>query len=158
MLQVLTRDITYLHHAHIRGGYFYLYLFVDIWSRRIVGAEVHDMQSADHGRRQRTCHLALDVTSGLLNRRVKWGAVRSGAEPFFRLAHGDSVAAVLACGFSNVVEHHDGAIAERRVHAGSPLDHANFDEVRIVWGYRNDAHRFRSPGHNGMRWRSRCFE
>ena len=46
-LQVLTWDITYLRHAHIRGGYFYLYLFTDIWSRRIVGAEVHDMQSAE---------------------------------------------------------------------------------------------------------------
>jgi len=46
-LQVLTWDITYLRHAHIRGGYFYLYLFVDVWSRRIVGAEVHDIQSAE---------------------------------------------------------------------------------------------------------------
>jgi len=46
-LQVLTWDITYLRHAHIRGGYFYLYLFTDIWSRRIVGAEVHDIQSAE---------------------------------------------------------------------------------------------------------------
>jgi putative transposase len=46
-LQVLTWDITYLRHANIRGGYFYLYLFVDIWSRRIVGAEVHDIQSAN---------------------------------------------------------------------------------------------------------------
>jgi putative transposase len=46
-LQVLTWDITYLRHAQIRGGYFYLYLFVDIWTRRIVGAEVHAMQSAE---------------------------------------------------------------------------------------------------------------
>ena len=46
-LQVLTWDITYLRHSHIRGGYFYLYLFVDVWSRRIVGAEVHDIQSAE---------------------------------------------------------------------------------------------------------------
>lgn len=46
-LQVLTWDITYMRHANIRGGYFYLYLFIDIWSRRIVGAEVHDMQSAE---------------------------------------------------------------------------------------------------------------
>jgi transposase InsO family protein len=46
-LQVLSWDITYLRHSHIRGGYFYLYLFIDIWSRRIVGAEVHDIQSAE---------------------------------------------------------------------------------------------------------------
>ena len=46
-LEVLSWDITYLRHANIRGGYFYLYLFIDIWSRRIVGAEVHDIQSAE---------------------------------------------------------------------------------------------------------------
>lgn len=46
-MQVLTWDITYLRHATICGGYFYLYLFIDIWSRRIVGAEVHHIQSAE---------------------------------------------------------------------------------------------------------------
>lgn len=46
-LQVLSWDITYLSNSRIRGGYFYLYLFVDIWSRQIVGSEVHDNQSGD---------------------------------------------------------------------------------------------------------------
>lgn len=45
--QVLTWDITYLPNSLVRGGYFFLYLFVDIWSRRIVGAEVHDTQCAE---------------------------------------------------------------------------------------------------------------
>jgi len=57
-LQVLTWDITYLRHAHIRGGYFYLYVFIDIWSRRIVGAQVHDIQSAD---------LAADLLANVCN-------------------------------------------------------------------------------------------
>lgn len=46
-LQVLTWDITYLRHGSVRGAYFYLYIFVDIWSRQILGAEVHEEQSAD---------------------------------------------------------------------------------------------------------------
>jgi putative transposase len=39
-------DITYLP-APIRGMYFYLYLFVDIFSRKIVGWQVYDRESAD---------------------------------------------------------------------------------------------------------------
>lgn len=38
--QVWTWDITYLLSA-VRGKYFYLYMIEDIWSRRIVGFEVH---------------------------------------------------------------------------------------------------------------------
>lgn len=46
-LRVLSWDITYLRSSMVRGGFFYLYLFLDIWSRRIVGAEVHETQQAD---------------------------------------------------------------------------------------------------------------
>lgn len=46
-LRVLSWDITYLRSSVLRGGYFYMYLFLDIWSRRIVGAEVHEMQQAE---------------------------------------------------------------------------------------------------------------
>lgn len=46
-LRVLSWDITYMRSSTVRGGFFYLYLFLDVWSRRIVGAEVHDSQQAD---------------------------------------------------------------------------------------------------------------
>ncbi len=46
-LRVLSWDITYLRSATVRGGFFYLYLFIDIWSRRIVGAEVHEAQQTE---------------------------------------------------------------------------------------------------------------
>lgn len=46
-MQVLSWDITYLRNAEVRGSYFFLYLFIDIWSRRIVGAEVHDSQQTE---------------------------------------------------------------------------------------------------------------
>jgi transposase InsO family protein len=44
--QIYTWDITYLPTT-IKGQYFYLYLFVDIFSRFIVGAQVFDCESAE---------------------------------------------------------------------------------------------------------------
>lgn len=44
--QIYSWDITYLP-ALVRGMYFYLYLFVDIFSRKIVGWQVYDRESAD---------------------------------------------------------------------------------------------------------------
>lgn len=44
--QVWSWDITYLPSA-MRGKFFYLYLFVDVWSRRIMKAVVHVEESAD---------------------------------------------------------------------------------------------------------------
>jgi len=45
--RVLSWDITYLANARMRGGHFYLYLFIDVWSRKIVGADVYAEQSAE---------------------------------------------------------------------------------------------------------------
>lgn len=44
--QIYTWDITYLPTA-IKGQYFYLYLFVDIFSRYIVGAQVYEYESME---------------------------------------------------------------------------------------------------------------
>jgi transposase InsO family protein len=44
--QVYCWDITYLP-APVRGTHFYLYLFVDIFSRKIVGWQVFDCESAE---------------------------------------------------------------------------------------------------------------
>lgn len=41
--QLWTWDITYLRSA-VRGRFFYLYMFVDVWSRRIMRAEVHESE------------------------------------------------------------------------------------------------------------------
>ena len=45
--QLWSWDITYLT-SDIRGKYFYLYLFLDVFSRKIVGFDVFDEQSAEH--------------------------------------------------------------------------------------------------------------
>ena len=44
--QVYCWDITYLP-TQVRGTYFYLYLFVDLFSRKIVGWQVFDCESAE---------------------------------------------------------------------------------------------------------------
>jgi putative transposase len=45
--QVWCWDMTYLP-AQVMGRWFYLYLILDLYSRKIVGAEVHDSDDADH--------------------------------------------------------------------------------------------------------------
>ncbi len=49
-------DITYLPST-IKGLFFYLYMIMDVYSRKIVGWEVHDSESADHASRliRKTC-------------------------------------------------------------------------------------------------------
>ena len=44
--QVWSWDITYLK-TPVRGLFFYLYLLLDIWSRKIVGWNVYDVEAAD---------------------------------------------------------------------------------------------------------------
>jgi putative transposase len=45
--QVWSWDITYLP-GPVRGMFFYLYLILDLYSRKIVGWEVHERESAEH--------------------------------------------------------------------------------------------------------------
>lgn len=62
--QVWSWDITYLS-SNIRGNYFYLYLFLDIFSRKIVGFDVFDEQSAEHASEVvSTAYIAESVSSG----------------------------------------------------------------------------------------------
>ena len=60
--QVWSWDITYLP-TPVRGVFLYLYLILDVWSRKIVGAHVYDTESATHAAAlfTRTCQrVALD--------------------------------------------------------------------------------------------------
>jgi len=45
--QVWCWDMTYLP-ANVMGRWFHLYLILDLYSRKIIGAEVHDSDDADH--------------------------------------------------------------------------------------------------------------
>jgi len=44
--QVWSWDITYLRSS-VTGIFFYLYLFIDVWSRKIVAYDVHDEESTE---------------------------------------------------------------------------------------------------------------
>lgn len=44
--QVWSWDITYLH-SPVRGMFFYLYMIVDVWSRKIIAATVFDVESME---------------------------------------------------------------------------------------------------------------
>jgi len=44
--QIWSWDITYLK-GPVRGSFFYLYMVVDIWSRKVVGWAVHEQESMD---------------------------------------------------------------------------------------------------------------
>jgi putative transposase len=48
--QVYSWDITYLK-ADVRGMFFYLYFFMDIYSRKIVGFDIHETQDSIHSSR-----------------------------------------------------------------------------------------------------------
>ena len=54
--EVWSWDITYLNSA-IRGAYYYLYLVEDIYSRKIVGWRIEEVESSEHGARliERIC-------------------------------------------------------------------------------------------------------
>ncbi len=48
--QVWCWDMTYLP-ARVAGRWFHLYLIMDLYSRKIVGSEVHDSDQAEHAAR-----------------------------------------------------------------------------------------------------------
>lgn len=45
--QIYAWDITYLHSS-IRGRFYYLYMFMDIYSRKIVGFDIHETESMEY--------------------------------------------------------------------------------------------------------------
>ena len=70
--QVWSWDITYLPAA-VRGSFYYLYLVVDIFSRKIVGWAVHEVEDSDLG-------------SAL----IRESAFREGIEPGQLVLHSDN--------------------------------------------------------------------
>lgn len=67
--QVWAWDITYLP-GPVRGTFFFLYLILDVWSRKVVGWAVHAEESATHASQlfQRACYsLELDPNGLVLH-------------------------------------------------------------------------------------------
>jgi putative transposase len=77
--QVWSWDITYLPAA-VRGTFFYLYLFVDVWSRRIVKAVVLNEEGGDHAARLLAeAVVENDVAPGVLCLHADNGGAMKGA-------------------------------------------------------------------------------
>ena len=77
--QLWSWDITYLATT-IRGIYFYLYLILDVYSRKIVGWEVFDVESADHASEVfRKAHIREGVASDSLVLHSDNGSPMKGA-------------------------------------------------------------------------------
>ena len=47
--QIWSWDITYIKTA-VRGIFFYLYLFMDVWSRKIVAWDIYDVQTSENAK------------------------------------------------------------------------------------------------------------
>ena len=77
--EVWSWDITYLNSA-IRGAYYYLYLVEDIYSRKIVGWRIEEVESSEHGARliERIC-VEQAILKGQLTIHSDNGAPMKGA-------------------------------------------------------------------------------
>ena len=77
--QVWTWDISY-RRSPIRGMFFYLYLAVDVWSRKIVASAVHAEKSSEHAAELlRAAHGSEDVAPGFLVVHMDHGSPMKGA-------------------------------------------------------------------------------
>jgi putative transposase len=147
-------DVTFLP-AQIQGRWFYFYLILDLYSRKIVGFEVHDTDSADHA-----AHLA------------RRAALAEGvhAKPARLVLHGDNGATLKATtvlamlhwlgiepSYSRPRVSDDNAFAEALFRTAKyrpefpPKGFANLDAAR-QWSWRfvhwyNEQHR-----HSGIRY------
>ena len=75
--QIWSWDITYMP-APVRGRYYYLYMFIDLFSRRIMGWQVHDEETMDVAARviQRTCEEHAIDANGLILHSDNGGPMR----------------------------------------------------------------------------------
>ena len=75
--QIWSWDITYLQ-TPVRGRYYYLYMFIDLFSRRIMGWQVHDQESMEVAARliQLTCEENAIDANGLVLHSDNGGPMR----------------------------------------------------------------------------------
>jgi len=77
--QIWSWDITYLP-TQVKGVYYYLYLHIDIYSRKIMGAEVHAAESAElAGRLLRKLNIKYCITPKTLRLHADNGSSMKGA-------------------------------------------------------------------------------
>ena len=92
--QLWSWDITYLRSS-VKGAFFYLYLYLDVWSRKIVGFDVHEAEDgelasavleralADEGASAKTVRVHMDNGAPMKAATFKATMERLGVVPSF---------------------------------------------------------------------------
>jgi transposase InsO family protein len=77
--EIYSWDITYLR-SNVAGIFYYLYMFIDIYSRKIVGFEVHENESMEHSSKliERICTLENVKNDQLILHSDNGGAMKGG--------------------------------------------------------------------------------
>jgi putative transposase len=159
--QLWSWDITYLAST-VAGLFFYLYLIMDVFSRKVVGWEVHTEQSSDHASVLfRRAHLREGVGDGKLALHSDNGSPMKGATLLVTLQRLGVVASFSRPSVSNDNPYSEALFKTCKYRPGFPgqpfesLVHARAWVADFVHWY-NDEHRhsgirFVTPGerHNG---------
>lgn len=131
--QIWSWDITYLR-SPIRGTFFYLYMVVDIWSRKVVGFEVHDRED-----------------SGLAAKLISSAAAREGVLVDSLTLHSDNGAPMKGSTLLATLErlHIAASFSRPSVSDDNPFSEALFRTLKYRPDYPDVA--FRDLGH-AQRW------
>lgn len=150
--QLWSWDITYLAGT-VAGLFFYLYLILDVFSRKIVGWEVHTEQSSDHASVLfRQAHLREAVGEGNLVLHSDNGSPMKGATLLVTLQRLGVVASFSRPSVSNDNPYSEALFKTCKYRPGFPeqpfqsLDHARAWVADFVRWY-NEEHR-----HSGIRF------
>lgn len=150
--QVWSWDITYLAST-VAGMFFYLYLILDVFSRKIVGWEVYAEQSSDHAATVfRKAHLREGVGDHDLILHSDNGSPMKGATLLATLQQLGVVPSFSRPAVSNDNPYSEALFKTCKYHPGFPekpfqsLDHAREWVARFVRWY-NEEHR-----HSGIRF------
>ena len=147
--QVWSWDITYLACA-VAGLFFYLYLILDVFSRKIVGWEIHTEQTSDHAAALfRKAHLREGVAANTLVLHSDNGSPMKGATLLVTLQRLGVVPSFSRPAVSNDNPYSEALFKTCKYHPGFPeqpfasLEHARTWVAGFVHWY-NDEHRHSS--------------
>ena len=150
--QLWSWDITYLA-SPVAGLFFYLYLIMDVFSRKIVGWEIHHEQSSDHASVLfRKAHLREGVAAGELVLHSDNGSPMKGATLLVTLQRLGIVASFSRPSVSNDNPYSEALFKTCKYRPGFPdrpfesLEHARTWVAGFVRWY-NEEHR-----HSGIRF------
>lgn len=144
--QLWSWDITYLATT-VKGRFFYLYLIMDVFSRKIVGWEVYDSESAEHAASVfRKAHLREGVAASALTLHSDNGSPMKGAIMLATLHQLGVTPSFSRPSVSNDNPYSEALFKTLKYHPGCPdKPFDSLDEARSwVAGFQawyNDSHR-----------------